>query len=116
MLLTVSAYQRLAARTINQNLMTEEMVLHALHGLSGEVGEIHSLYQKTYQGHAMNMDDLKKEIGDVAWMLAELCTAYEWDMSEVLAMNIQKLRERYPDGFSADRSIHRKEYTEVVES
>lgn len=76
---------------------------------SGEVGEISSLFQKIYQGHELNESDLRKEIGDVAWMLAELCTAYGWDMEQVYIENIEKLRARYPKGFSKERSLHREE-------
>ena len=107
--MTINTYQQLAARTINHALDRDEMINHAVFGLSGEVGEISSLFQKVYQGHEMNESDLRKEIGDVAWMLAELCTAYGWDMEQVYIENIEKLRARYPKGFSAERSLHREE-------
>ena len=107
--MTVSEYQALAGRTINRELSYAELTLHALHGLSAEVGEIHSLYQKRYQGHDFKAEDLKKEIGDEAWFLAELCTANGWSMEEVLRMNIEKLKRRYPDGFDAEKSVNRKE-------
>lgn len=105
----VSEYQDLAARTINRKLSVQQIQLHALHGLSAEVGEIHSLFQKYFQGHNFTVDDLRKEVGDVAWMLAELCTANGWDMENVLQENIEKLKKRYPDGFSEDRSRNRSE-------
>jgi len=107
--MTINTYQQLAARTINHALDRDEMINHAVFGLSGEVGEISSLFQKVYQGHELNESDLRKEIGDVAWMLAELCTAYGWDMEQVFIENIEKLRARYPKGFSAERSLHREE-------
>ena len=106
--MTINTYQQLAARTINHALDRGEMINHAVFGLSGEVGEINSLFQKVYQGHELNESDLRKEIGDVAWMLAELCTAYGWDMEQVYIENIEKLRARYPKGFSAERSLHRE--------
>lgn len=107
--MTINTYQQLAARTINHALNRDEMINHAVFGLSGEVGEISSLFQKVYQGHELNESDLRKEIGDVAWMLAELCTAYGWDMEQVFIENIEKLRARYPKGFSAERSLHREQ-------
>jgi len=107
--MTINTYQQLAARTINHALDRDEMINHAVFGLSGEVGEISSLFQKVYQGHELNESDLRKEIGDVAWMLAELCTAYGWDMEQVFIENIKKLRARYPKGFSAERSLHREQ-------
>lgn len=107
--MTINTYQQLAARTINHALDRDEMINHAVFGLSGEVGEISSLFQKVYQGHELNESDLRKEIGDAAWMLAELCTAYGWDMEQVYIENIEKLRARYPKGFSAERSLHREQ-------
>ena len=107
--MTVSEYQALAGRTINRELSTVELTRHALHGLSAEVGEIHSLYQKRYQGHDFKADDLKKEIGDAAWFLAEFCTANGWSMEEVFRMNIEKLKRRYPEGFDPEKSVNRSE-------
>lgn len=107
--MTINTYQQLAARTINHALDRDEMINHAVFGLSGEVGEISSFFQKVYQGHELSETDLRKEAGDVAWMLAELCTAYGWDMEQVFIENIEKLRARYPKGFSAERSLHREQ-------
>ena len=106
--MTISEYQDLAARTINRKLSVQQIQLHALHGLCAEVGEIHGLFQKYFQGHDFTADDLRKEVGDVAWMLAELCTANGWSLESVLAENIEKLRRRYPNGFEAERSVHRE--------
>ena len=107
--LSVSEYQLLAARTINPDLTKEQLVLHALHGLCSEVGEIHGLYQKVYQGHELDREHLVKEIGDCAWMIAELCTANGIDLGVVCQVNIEKLRSRYPTGFESDRSLHRQD-------
>ena len=107
--MNLSEYQYYVARTINKDLTDREKELHALHLLSGEVGEVHSLYQKVYQGHPFSEDDLKKEIGDVLWGLAELCTARGYSLGEVAQMNIDKLKKRYPDGFDAEHSLHRSE-------
>lgn len=46
----MNSYQREAARTINKGLSRSEVEAHALYGLAGELGELQSLYQKTYQG------------------------------------------------------------------
>ncbi len=62
-----------------------------------------------YQGHAVSDEHLKKEIGDCLWMLAELCTAFGFTLEDVMQLNIDKLRARYPDGFSEEKSLHRAE-------
>lgn len=107
--MTGNEYQALAARTINRKLSQDEAMYHALHGMVGEIGELHSLYQKAYQGHQMVGEHLKKELGDLMWFIAEYCTAMCWGMDEIMQMNIDKLRARYPEGFSEDKSLHRKE-------
>lgn len=107
--MTLNDYQLLAGRTINPRLRDHEMLDHALHGLTAEVGELHGLYQKMYQGHTLDLTHVQKELGDILWMLAEICTAYEWTLDTVAHVNINKLKARYPDGFDADHSLHRKE-------
>ena len=104
----MTEYQNLAARTINHHLSREEMLRHSLFEMCGELGEIHSIYQKVYQGHKIDVNDLKKEVGDLLWGIAEFCTVNGWDLSEIAEINIKKLRERYPDGFSEQKSIFRK--------
>jgi hypothetical protein len=39
---------------------------------------------------------------------AEYCTAKGWSLDDIMRMNIDKLKERYPDGFKAEQSLHRK--------
>ena len=107
--MTLDEYQYLAARTISEDLMPSEIESHALHGMVSEIGELHGLYQKVYQGHAAEDTHLKKELGDLLWFIAEYCTANDWSLEEVARMNIEKLKARYPDGFEAERSLHRKE-------
>lgn len=100
-------YQRLAARTINQKLNDNEKAYHALHGMIGEIGELHSIYQKAYQGHSFDYDHAKKELGDLLWFVSEYCTANNWNLADVMQLNIDKLRARYPEGFDAEHSLHR---------
>lgn len=107
--MTLNEYQFLASRTISKDLKPYEVEAHALHGMAAEIGEIHSLYQKSYQGHDIDELHLKKEVGDLLWFIAELCTCLDWKMADVAQMNINKLLARYPDGFDADKSLHRKE-------
>lgn len=107
--MTFSEYQELARRTQNHELNRHSMLDHALWGLSAEVGEVCGLFQKTHQGHSLSRDALSKEIGDVLWMLSELCDVYELDLGEIAEENIEKLRRRYPEGFDAEHSLHREE-------
>lgn len=106
--MTGNEYQKLAARTINQNLCILAQVEHALHGMSAEVGELHGIFQKVFQGHELDEEHLKKECGDILWMIAEFCTAHDWELEEIMQINIDKLKARFPEGFEAEKSLHRK--------
>ncbi len=106
--MTMDDYQTLAARTINKDMSCAEILMHALHEIAAECGEIHGHFQKMYQGHPLDENALMLEVGDLLWGIAELCTVNSWEMSDVARANIDKLRKRYPDGFSAERSLNRE--------
>lgn len=105
--MTGNEYQRLAARTMSNTLNKNDCIYHALHGMVGEIGEIHSIYQKNYQGHNIDEEHLKKEVGDLMWFIAEYCTAMDWKLEDIVQMNIKKLKNRYPDGFEENKSLNR---------
>lgn len=108
----LNVYQAMASRTIDkENLNAMQIEEHALHGMVSEIGELHGIYQKAYQGHSLDAVHLKKELGDLLWFIAEYCTANEWQLEEIARLNIAKLKERYPveEGFTVYRSLHRKE-------
>ena len=105
--MTGNEYQHLAARTINQALTHDGQIMHSLFGMSSEVGELQGIWQKLYQGHVRDYVHEKKELGDVLWMIAEYCTANGWDLEDIMELNIEKLKARYPQGFSAENSLHR---------
>lgn len=108
--MTPNEYQKAAARTINEDLTPLGMEHHALFGMCGEIGEIHSLYQKMYQGHPRpDNEHLKKEVGDLLWFISEFCTSFGWGLEDVMKENIEKLYSRYPNGFEAEKSLHRRE-------
>ena len=107
--MTGKEYQKLAARTMNWDLKPSEQGKHALFGMVGEIGEIHSVYQKRYQGHDFDVDNVKSELGDLLWFIAEYCTSHGWDLDEIMQMNVDKLKKRYPEGFEVDRSLNRAE-------
>ena len=104
----MNEYQQLAARTMGKGWNKDDYLYHALFGLASEVGEVQGLYQKAYQGHSFDRQHLEKEIGDVLWFVAELCTALDFSLDDVASLNIAKLKARYPDGFEEEKSLHRK--------
>ena len=85
-------------------------LLNGLMGLCGESGECIDILKKAaFQGHGLDIEKLKEELGDVAWYLAVSARAVDCDLSDILRGNIEKLKKRYPDGFEAERSVNREE-------
>lgn len=81
-----------------------------LMGLNGEAGEcIDVLKKHLFQDHWFDREHLAKELGDVAWYLAISADAIGYTLEEIFQMNVEKLKSRYPDGFDAEHSIHRRE-------
>lgn len=108
--MTINEYQALAMRTSNKDLSPDYHLLNGVLGLCGESGEVADMVKKNWmQGHDLDLDHVVKELGDVLWYVAETATAIGVDMETIMKMNIDKLKARYPDGFSSDRSQHRKD-------
>jgi NTP pyrophosphatase (non-canonical NTP hydrolase) len=63
-------------------------------GLPGEVGEVLELLKKNVRDGVLDRDLLRKELGDVAYYWARICTAYGFKPSEVLIENVAKLEGR----------------------
>lgn len=107
----VNDYQKEALRTLNPQLDKKDVLINGVMGLCGESGECIDIVKKHLaQGHALDRDALVKELGDVAWYLAETAYALDVDLEQVLQRNLNKLRARYPEGFDAQRSIGREEH------
>lgn len=109
--MTINEYQTAALRTAQTDKLTaRELLLNSALGLCGESGEVADLLKKYhFQGHNLNLDHVAKELGDIAWYLAVGAYSIGYDLEKILQMNVDKLKARYPDGFSADRSLHRAE-------
>ena len=91
-----------------------ERLLTAAVGLSAEAGEFTEIVKKiVFQGKPVNEDNLfhlKRELGDIMWYVAQACMGLDISLDEVLAMNIEKLSARYPDGaFDVHFSENRQE-------
>lgn len=107
--MTVNEYQELAMRTLNPSLSPKDVLLNSVMGLCGESGEAIDIVKKWLaHGHELDKEHLKKELGDIAWYLAEAATALDISLEEILQANIDKLKKRYPEGFDTERSISRQ--------
>lgn len=120
--MTGREYQKLAMRT-NDNKATQRLVekvvidgveigsiFNACLGLSGEVGEFNDMVKKwVFHKKELDIDHAKKEAGDICWYLAMLCESFGWSIDEIMQMNVDKIKARYPEGFDIDRANHREE-------
>lgn len=106
--MTINEYQTLAMTTLNPTLSKKEILINSVMGLCGESGEAIDIVKKWLsQGHELDKERLVKELGDIAWYLAEAATVLEIPLEEILIANIEKLKKRYPEGFDVERSIVR---------
>ena len=121
--MTGNAYQRHAMRT-NDEMSTARLelsidknskydmggIVMATMGLSGEVGELNDMIKKwIFHKSDMDITHAKKELGDIMWYIACMAESFGWSLDEIMQLNIDKLRARYPDGFNIDRANHRNE-------
>ncbi len=108
--LNLNEYQKLALRTAGTRDDHDRTMLYTALGLNGEAGEVADIVKKVFfHGHDFDRDKLKKELGDVLWYVAIMSDALEMSLEEVALHNVDKLRRRYPDGFSQERSRNREE-------
>lgn len=106
--MTINEYQELAMTTLNPALDKKDVLINSVMGLCGESGEAIDIVKKWLaQGHQLDKEHLAKELGDIAWYLAECAYALDIPLEDILAANIEKLKKRFPEGFDTRRSIER---------
>ena len=103
----LNEYQTLAARTMGPR-PPEQQLANAALGLAGEAGEVADMMKKhLFHAHPLDREALVKELGDCLWYVAGLASALGIELDEIGRRNIEKLRKRYPEGFSVERSLNR---------
>jgi len=91
-----------------------ERLLTAALGICAEGGEFTEVVKKmTFQGKPLNEENIfhmKRELGDIMWYVAQACMALDTSFDEIIEMNVEKLKARYPGGeFNVYHSENRKE-------
>ncbi len=105
----INEYQNEAMTLLNPDLNEREVLINALMGLCGESGEAIDVMKKhLFQGHDLDRTKLIKELGDVAWYLAEAATGLGVTLESICQGNLDKLHARYPQGFDTARSQSRE--------
>lgn len=107
----MNEYQNHAMRTASgvTSATPHNLLLNGVMGLNGEAGECIDMVKKMlFQGHELDNEHLAKELGDCLWYIAVAARGIGYDLTEIAQMNVDKLMQRYPNGFDADKSQHRE--------
>lgn len=104
----ITEYQEKARRTCANLDSNKEDNIHMALGLVTEAGEIADVFKKKL---AYNKDidwvNVKEEVGDIMWYVANLCNINGWDLRDILDTNINKLVKRYPEKFTNEKALNR---------
>ena len=106
-------FRRMTDLEVEQDADVPRLLTAAL-GLTAESGEFTEVVKKIIlQGKPYNEENvfhMKRELGDICWYLAQACMALDTTFDEVIEMNVDKLKARYPGGeFDVHNSENRKE-------
>ena len=104
-------FRRMTDLEVEQDADVPRLLTAAL-GLSAESGEFTEVIKKiVLQGKPYNKENvfhLKRELGDICWYLAQACMALDTTFDEIIEMNVEKLKARYPGGeFDVRKSENR---------
>ena len=101
-------YQKHAMRTA-RDTKPDRLLLNGVMGLCGEAGECIDIVKKhLFQGHELDREKLIDEASDCLWYIASLAESLDVTMESIAIHNVEKLKKRYPSGFSAENSINRE--------
>lgn len=103
--MNLSEYQKLTSRTAgNQMGDPDKQIMNWGLGIAGEAGDVAGCIKKTVAHKNDQLPGIRENIGDTMWYISEICNFYGWDLAEILEENIDKLRKRYPEGFSFEKA------------
>lgn len=87
--------------------------LHAAIGLSTEAGELLDAFKKAlFYGQELDRTNVLEEVGDLLWYSALLLDSMGGDFESASATVIAKLRKRFPEKFTQEKTINRDLKTE----
>lgn len=108
--MTIKEYQKQTSRTNAPigDRYDGMLTLHMLMGMMTEVGELTDQFKKNLAyGKDIDWVNVKEELGDLMWYISEFANHYQYDLEEILEINISKLRERFPEKFTSENAINR---------
>lgn len=95
---------------ITPELSNNVRLLYTLIGLSTEVGEALDVFKKClFYKKPFDLEHFASECGDVLWYLTMAADIAGYSLEDLMQINVNKLKKRYPEGFSIDKAVHRQE-------
>jgi len=106
--MNIIEYQKQASRTCPSLGDEQKDLLHMTLGMQTEAAEVSDVFKKNLAyGREIDWINIKEEIGDQMWYIANFCNIKGWNLEDILGSNILKLKIRYPDKFTSDKAINR---------
>ena len=81
----------------------EEIMTWGL-GISSEAGDVASCIKKTFAHGNDQKSGIRENVGDTFWYMAAICNFFGWDIEEIIGENMEKLKKRYPQGFTTQKA------------
>jgi NTP pyrophosphatase (non-canonical NTP hydrolase) len=99
--MNLKEYQEACKKTAKEFATPETEIATWGLGIAGEAGDVASCIKKVFaQKNEAIKEGLKENLGDIMWYIAMICNFFDWELEGVLNENIEKLRKRYPKGFT----------------
>lgn len=106
----ISEYEKLAMSVIDKDLSNIDMLINGVMGINDESDEAIEIIKKHIgHNHKLDKESLTKQLSQIAWYLAETATALGYSLEDIFKMNIDELKDKYPDCFSDEKLIGKKE-------
>lgn len=106
---TLVEYQNKAEVTMKKNRDMKTSLCDYGLGITGESGEVADIIKKgVFHGHTFDKEELINELGDVLWYVSAIASTIDISLDVIANTNINKLKNRYPEGFEESRSINRE--------
>lgn len=113
----LNVFQEKSKRTMNRGMEQYQALANYALGLTGESGEVVDHIKKAiFHGHALDVDKVEEELGDVLFYLSAIATTVGLSLDAIAQRNIEKLRQRYPEGFSEEASKARVDTLPTAEA
>lgn len=99
--MNLKEYQQLCKRSAKEFTDKDKEIMTWGLGIAGEAGDVAGCIKKTFSHDNDQTKGIRENIGDTLWYAAMICNHFGWDMDEILQENVEKLKQRHPEGFTA---------------